>query len=66
MNTPQDIYSNDYLRTRAKQVVLTSIAELTSVSKEDAKQLASMALTDAESNGCEDLDYLDQLYLASL
>lgn len=62
----KDIYNSDYLRQRAEQVVLRSIEELKLVSDEDARQLASDALKDAENNNCADMDYIDALYLATL
>lgn len=62
----QEIYNSNYLRARAAQVVLKSIEELKEVSLDDAKLLAAEALKDAERNGCDDLDYLDRLYIATL
>ncbi len=62
MLTQTEIYTIPYLTQRAKQAVLTSLKELAGEPNE-AKDFAADALRIAEQSGCEDLGYLDELYL---
>lgn len=63
MNAPTDIYTSAWLRSKAEQIVKDSLKEL---SGDARREFASMALSDAERNGCDDLAYLDYLYECSM
>ena len=64
-----NIYNDNYLAARAKTVILDSIAYYDRLplaeAKEEEKEFAGMALSDAERQGCDDLVFLDFLYLNS-
>jgi hypothetical protein len=61
--TPADIYSNDWLRARAEQVVFESLEAL---SLEEAIAFAEDALDHATRAGCKDAEYLDILRQTTL
>lgn len=62
MLTQEEIYTTPYLTQRAKQAVLTSLRELAG-DPYATRDFAADALRVAETAGCEDLEYLDTLYL---
>ena len=64
MLTQTEIYTIPYLTSRAKQAVLASLRELAG-DADATKDFAADALRVAEAAGCEDLNYLDELYLRS-
>lgn len=66
MPTPQEIYSSEYLRSRAEEAIKRSIIEYQANNQLfEASEFASAALSDAERAGCEDLEFLDYLYTKS-